>query len=55
MAFEGDQLRTPIVMFKEFRAEGIVMTILSGNEPASVEILKRLSLMVEISRYEVNV
>ncbi len=46
------QLRTPIVMFRDFRANDIVLTILEGGVPLSTSQIKNLPLMIEISLYE---
>ena len=52
---KNDQLRSPIVMFKEFRPEGIVLSIRDGGTPVPPDIIKNMAVMAEVSRYEAKV
>jgi hypothetical protein len=51
VAPKENQLKAPILMFKEFRPKGIVLSITEGGVPVDVAIIKSLAVMVEISRY----
>ena len=52
---KGDQFQTPIVMFREFRPEGIVLSIRDNGVQLPPNSVKEISVMTEISRYEANV
>lgn len=45
-------LKSPTVMFKEFRPSGIILSILEGGAQVNAQITRQLELMVEISIFE---
>jgi len=49
---KGDQLRTPIVLFREFRPDGIILSIKDSGVQLGPDTVKNISVMIEISRYE---
>jgi hypothetical protein len=48
------QVRAPIVMFRQFRADGIVLSITDGGAQLPPDVVGNLAVMTEISRYEAN-
>ena len=48
----GEKLRTPIVMFREFRPEGIVLSIRDNGVQLPPQTVTQLAMVAEISRYE---
>lgn len=46
------QITSPVVMFKEFQATRIVLTIFDRGAPVNPDFVKQLELMVEISMFE---
>jgi hypothetical protein len=49
---DGIPLRVPLLTFKEFRPDGIVLSITDLLQPVQPPVLQQLSVMVEISRFE---
>jgi len=46
------QFASPVVMFKEFQATRILLTIFDRGAPISPDFVKQLEMMVEISMFE---
>ena len=46
------QLKSPILMFRVFRADGIVLSITDNGAQVPPDVVRTLAVMTEISRFK---